>query len=100
MASGTVQGTVPFHRRKLRDGTVLPLEERQRIAYERELKLTTRVNARKNMEHFRSSSLKSWPDEDFTTVVAMLGLDDQDVEERAAVGLPAGEHGPVEEGPG
>lgn len=71
---------VPFARKKLKDGTVLPLSERERIAVEQRIKLGERIHARLNMAFMRENWADvDWTDEEYETLIAMLGLEDINV---------------------
>jgi hypothetical protein len=70
---------IPFARKKLKDGTVLPLSERERIAVEKAIKLQERTQARNNMDWMRHWEGAQWSDEEHEMLVAMLGLEDIDV---------------------
>ena len=73
------RANVPFARKKLKDGTTLPLSERERIALERAIKLEERTKARNNLEWMRHWDGAQWTDEEHETMVAMLGLEDINV---------------------
>ncbi len=70
---------VPFTRKKLRDGTVLPLSEQERIALERAIKLAERTKARENLTWMRHWDGTQWTKEEYEMIVAMLGLEDINV---------------------
>lgn len=70
---------IPFARKKLKDGTVLPLSERERIAVEKAAKLAVRTRARENLTWMRHWDGAQWSDEEHETMIAMLGLEDIDV---------------------
>lgn len=93
-------GTVSFVRKRLKDGTTLPLSERERIAFEKAVHTQTRINARHNMAGWMRDGMEDWSEEQFTELLMMLGLDDIDVENtvpgRVAIREPEPEH----EGPG
>ncbi len=71
---------VPFTRKKLRDGTVLPLSEQERIAVERRIKLGERIHARLNLDYVRENwADANWTDDEHEMLIAMLGLEDINV---------------------
>ena len=99
MANGVVNGSVGFTRKRLRDGSVAPLEEQERYAWEKAYRAQQQINARHNLEWMRTSGMKDYTDEEFSLVVSMLGLEDIDVENTAPSSrLSLGEPGSVEAG--